>query len=102
MCRLPRRRVGLAARETFVFLILFATLYFVAFNVGAVLFAAIERWVPDAAFARFDAMQGIVRWGTAYILIALPVHLWMSRNHAPRGSQTVTGSPRRWIAGSPT
>lgn len=75
----PRRSVGLAAREAFIFLMLFATLYFVAFNVGAVLFAAIERWIPDPAFSRWDAHLASIRWGTAYILIGLPVHLWMSR-----------------------
>jgi hypothetical protein len=82
----PKRRVGLAARETFLQLVLFATLYFVAYNVGAVLFAAIERWIPDRAIPRWASYLGMIRWGTAYILIGLPVHLWVSRIAARAGA----------------
>jgi hypothetical protein len=43
----PRRRPYLSAREAFLYLVMFVTLYVTAFNVGVVLFEAIERWVPD-------------------------------------------------------
>jgi hypothetical protein len=43
----PQRRAYLSAREAFLYLVLFVTLYTSAFNVGAMLFQFIERWLPD-------------------------------------------------------
>src|SRR5438128_189439 len=45
----PRRRTYLSAREAFLYLVLFVTLYVTAFNVGTLLFQFIERWLPDPA-----------------------------------------------------
>ena len=47
----PRRRTQLSAREAFLYLVMFVTLYLTAFNVGAILFQLIERWLPDPAVA---------------------------------------------------
>src|SRR5262245_9798682 len=43
----PRRRAYLSARETFFYLVLFATLYTSAISAGQILFLLIERWLPD-------------------------------------------------------
>src|SRR6185295_12639743 len=50
----PRRRPYLSARETFLYLVLFATLYTTAYDVGQILFALIERWLPDPVSGPYD------------------------------------------------
>ena len=76
----PRRRPHVSAREAFLYLVLFATLYITAFDVGVVLFHLIDRALPDPARARFgeDFAAG-ARAGTAGLLIAFPVYLALSR-----------------------
>lgn len=79
----PRRRVALSAREAFLYLLVFATLYLVAYHVGVVLFGTIEMRLPDAAAPAASAVLGawrdLMRWGAATILIAFPVYLYASR-----------------------
>lgn len=79
----PRRRTQMSAREAFLYLVLFVTLYVTAFNVGALLFQFIERWLPDPALSpgysgvdRFNARA--VRDSIAALLIAYPVFLYLS------------------------
>ena len=77
----PRRRPHVSAREAFLYLVLFATLYITAFDVGMVLFHLIDRALPDAARGRFvgDAATAGARAGTAGLVIAFPVFLALSR-----------------------
>jgi hypothetical protein len=79
----PRRRTHLSAREAFLYLVLFVTLYVTAFNVGALLFQFIERWLPDPAISpgssyvdRFNARA--VRDSIAALLIAYPAFVFLS------------------------
>lgn len=76
----PRRRPYLSAREAFLYLVLFATLYITAFNLGLVLFSCLDRWLPDAMakeYARRAAVEGI-RGGIAGLVIAFPIFLFVS------------------------
>ncbi len=98
---LPRRRVQVSAREAFLYLVLFATLYVVAFNAGAVGFALIERLLPDPMHARaWDSGLARLRWAAASLLIAFPVFLLCSRivtralAHEP---EKRTSGVRRWL-----
>ena len=77
----PRRQPYLSAREAFLYLVLFATLYVVAFNVGSVLFALIEWHWPDAArgLAGRLNLAGRVRFPTASLVTAFPIFLFVSR-----------------------
>lgn len=97
----PVRRVSVSAREAFVYLVLFATLYVVAFHAGAILFAAIERWLPDAAGGRtWEPWRQAVRWGAASILIAFPVFLHASRTigrSLARDPEKRSSGVRRWL-----
>src|SRR5262249_31669413 len=45
----PRPRPSLSAREAFMYLLLFTTLYIVAFNLGSLTFQFINRAFPDPA-----------------------------------------------------
>jgi Domain of unknown function (DUF5671) len=97
----PRRRVQTSAREAFLYLVMFATLYVVAFNAGALLFAWIERLFPDAA-AYGDWQNGLraVRGWTAGVLIAFPVYLWIARHIGQllaREPEKRGSAVRRWL-----
>ena len=101
----PRRRPYVSAREAFLYLVLFVTLYVTAYNVGALAFQFIERWLPDPALAlgRFGGDRFSVyaaRGAAAALLIAYPVFLALSafmgralrRDPAKRASQV-----RKWL-----
>ena len=72
----PRRRVSFSAREAFVYLVMFATLYIFTFDVGAILFALIETRLRDAAMAGQSAAPPMIRWALAGVITALPIFLW--------------------------
>ncbi|UHQ21683.1 DUF5671 domain-containing protein [Lysobacter sp. 5GHs7-4] len=77
----PKPRASLSAREAFLYLVLFATLYFVAFSLGSLLFDLINRMWPDAA-SGYDASAAILgpsmRWSVAALTIAFPVFAFVS------------------------
>lgn len=97
----PRRRVQTSAREAFLYLVMFATLYVVAFHVGALLFAAIERWLPDpATWDRWQSGLAGVRGSTAAVLIAFPVFLFVARHIGgilKREPEKRASGVRRWL-----
>ncbi len=96
----PRRRVYLSAREAFLYLVLFATLYTTAFNVGHVAFLLIERWMPDAVRARWASEVAGLRSALAGLLIAFPVFLILSRvigRRLAREPEARGSLVRRWL-----
>src|SRR5437762_1692920 len=96
---------GAAAREAFLYLVLFVTLYVTAFNVGALLFQFIERWLPDLAFTPGYAVQDrfsarAVRDSIAALLIGWPVYLFLSRvigGMLARDPEKRVSGVRRWL-----
>jgi hypothetical protein len=77
----PRRRPYLSAREAFLYLVLFATLYTTAFNVGVVLFKWIE-WLLQDPSLRWESARDVAqaaRGATAGLIIAFPIFLFLSR-----------------------
>jgi hypothetical protein len=78
----PRRRPYLSAREAFLYLVLFLTLYVSAVSLGALAFELIDRTFPDAleeAWARARSLSTI-RWSTAALMIAFPAYLLFARS----------------------
>jgi hypothetical protein len=73
----PKPRPYLSAKEAFLYLVLFTTLYLSAYHFGSLLFDFINRALPDPAdpAGRIDGM----RWSVASLLISFPVFLYMSR-----------------------
>jgi hypothetical protein len=72
----PRPRPYLSAREAFLYLLLFTALYVSAFNLGALAFAFLDRWLPDPAWNRSpDLFREAVRWSTANLIVAFPLYL---------------------------
>ena len=98
----PRPRPYLSAREAFLYLVMFASLYVWAVQLGSLLFDLVNHWLPDAADPPYQrAWQGrSMRWAVASILIAFPLFLYVSRLL----SREMAGSPvkrlsvvRRWL-----
>src|SRR5665213_1129593 len=50
----PRPRASLSARETFLYLVLFTSLYISVWNFGHLLFDFIDRYFPDVTQRRYD------------------------------------------------
>lgn len=98
----PKPRPYLSAREAFLYLVLFATLYLSAWHLGSLLFDLIERAWPDPADSPYVAISQArsMRWSTATLIIAFPVFLFV----AHRLGRELTLNPvkrlsavRRWL-----
>ncbi len=97
----PKRRPYLSAREAFLYLVLFLTLYISAYSFGSLLFQFISRAYPDiiAPYA-YDGTVDAIRWSTSALVIAFPVFLYVSwllqkaiaRDPGKRGSKI-----RKWL-----
>lgn len=94
----PRPRPYLSAREAFLYLLLFSTLFISAFNFGVILFELIEKAFPDPADTRFWPNQ--LRWSVSYVMVAFPIFLFLTvrlerelgKDPAKRGSKV-----RKWL-----
>jgi hypothetical protein len=98
----PRPRPYLSAREAFLYLLLFTTLYMSAFNLGSLLFALIDRQFADAAEIpqAAAATRAAIRWSISAIVVAFPVFLFLSRltSREMRSDPARRGSlVRRWL-----
>lgn len=80
----PRPRASLSAREAFLYLVLFSTLYFFAWNLGSLLFALLEHALPDPADAQWQVVRltGSIRWSISALVIAFPVFAFIARHLA--------------------
>jgi hypothetical protein len=97
----PRPRTSLSARDAFTYLLLFSTLYVVAFQFGRLIFQFINEAFPDPAarFAEASSREAI-RFSVSSLIVALPVFLYMSRlaNGGIAADPTKRLSPvRRWL-----
>lgn len=77
----PKPRPYLSAREAFLYLVLFATLYLTAYHLGSLLFDLINRAFPDPAMTEFGRQVGrSMRWSIASVIIAFPVFVYVARH----------------------
>jgi hypothetical protein len=97
----PAPKPALDARDAFIYLVLFSTLYLSAYNLGALVFRFIEMAFPDTA-GGIDPpyVRQAIRWSLASLLVAFPVFLYVSRV-ATRGIRQHparrTSKVRRWL-----
>jgi len=97
----PKRKPYVSAREAFMYLVMFTTLYVSAFNFGALLFSFINRAFPDTLNSYESADLTGIRFSVAAIIIAFPLFLWLStllmkaiaKDPAKRGSKI-----RKWLS----
>jgi hypothetical protein len=96
----PRAQPYLSAREAFLYLVLFTTLYYSAWHTGSLIFDLINVAFPDPAFDRYRGTDFSIRWSLASLIVAFPVFLYLSRvtsrevarDPSKRGSKV-----RRWL-----
>lgn len=98
----PRREPYLSAREAFLYLVLFLTLYITTVSFGSLLFAFVERTIPDVLQGMYERTGTLstIRTSTASLIITFPIFVLLSRllerglEHDPqkRGSKV-----RKWL-----
>lgn len=97
----PRPRASLSARDAFLYLVLFATLYYSAFHLGSLLFDLINHALPDPAENRaYAALGSSMRWSVASLLIAFPVFAFVARylsKELERAPIKRLSPVRRWL-----
>jgi hypothetical protein len=91
------------ARDAFLYLLTFVSLYTTVVSSIILLFDYINRLFPDAAFREYYADPGslaTIRWSMAAIIVAFPLFLFLSRfllkemrEHAEKALSEV----RRWL-----
>ena len=97
----PKPRPYLSAREAFLYLLLFATLYLSAYHLGSLLFDFINLLFPDAINP--DNARNLtqsMRWSVASLVIAFPVFLFVARhlgNDLARNPVKRLSAVRRWL-----
>lgn len=98
----PRPRAYLSAREAFLYLTLFVTLYLSAYHLGSLLFDLLNRALPDPADVGYkvDRLGDSIRFSVASLIIAFPAFLFLShllgkeqRSHPAKRLSVV----RRWL-----
>src|SRR5262245_61650780 len=100
----PRPRPYLDARDAFLYLLLFATLYTTAYHLGQLVFLLIDQVWPDPASLKYPQRQEFIRmamrFSIASLIVATPVFGYLSRltsrevrtDPAKRNSKV-----RRWL-----
>ncbi len=79
----PRPRPYLSARDAFLYLVLFTTLYLSAYHLGSLLFELINHVFPDPSVVRYgDTPAERMRWSVASLLVAFPVFVFVARRVA--------------------
>jgi hypothetical protein len=99
----PRARPYLSAREAFIYLVLFGTLYASAFNLGSLIFDFINRAFPDPSqsFESYDEFtRQSIRWSISWLIVAFPVFLylsWLTERDIARDPIKRASKVRRWL-----
>jgi len=98
----PRPKAYVSAKEAFLYLVLFSTLYISAYNLGRLVFSFIDRAFPDPAQVEeiIGYTNTAIRWSVSSLIIAFPVFLYVSRllSGAMRRDPTKRVSRvRRWL-----
>ncbi len=95
----PKRRPYLSAREAFLYLLLFVTLYISAWSFGSLLFDYVNKALPDPLQPYEDVTYSL-RQALAALIVAAPIYLGLSvflartlkRHPAKKGSKI-----RKWL-----
>ena len=75
----PKPKSYLSAREAFLYLLLFTTLWISAYNLGVLVFQFINQAFPDAAVRTFETWaRQEVRWALSSLIVSFPVFVYLS------------------------
>ncbi|MFZ2804343.1 MAG: DUF5671 domain-containing protein [Patescibacteria group bacterium] len=95
----PRRRPYLNAREAFLYLVMFLTLYISAVSFGTLLFQYINNWLPDALLGANTNLDAI-RFSTSSLIIAFPVFYfvsWLVAREIAKDPDKRSSKIRKWL-----
>lgn len=99
----PRARPYLSARDAFLYLVLFGTLYTSAYSLGSLIFDFINLGLPDPA-AGFDGrdeyVRASIRWSVSSLVVAFPVFMylsWMTERSIASDPARRASKVRRWL-----
>lgn len=97
----PKPRPSLSAKEAFLYLLMFSTLFFSAYHLGSLFFSFIDKAFPDPAssIGRLAFMDRI-RWAVSSLVIAFPIFLFVSSyigKQFSRNSIKRLSPVRRWL-----
>jgi uncharacterized protein DUF5671 len=74
----PRPRPYVSAREAFMYVVMFMTLYTTAWSLGNLVFEFIDRAFPDPAMRRSTEFSlAVIRWSVSSLVVACPVFLYV-------------------------
>jgi hypothetical protein len=96
----PRPRAQLSAREAFLYLLLFTTLYLSCYHLGSLSFDLINRAYRDPADRGFRLFGDSMRWSIAYLVIAFPVFVFLAHyigKDVARNPVKRLSPVRRWL-----
>jgi hypothetical protein len=97
----PRPKPYMSAREAFLYLVMFATLYTSAWALGSIFFTAINNAFPDATNPQsLSEFRDSLRWAIANLIVAFPIYAALAvstqraiaRDPARRASRV-----RKWL-----
>jgi hypothetical protein len=75
----PRPQPYESARDAFLYVVLFVTLYVSAFNLASLIFEFINRAFPDPASPiPRQSLLFAIRWSVASLIVAFPVYLFVA------------------------
>jgi hypothetical protein len=96
----PRPKAPLSARDTFLYLVMFAMLYLSAYNLATLLSQFINLAFPDAVLDQYQRPLDRIRWSTSSLLVAFPVFLfiswWISKDLKRDPTQRAS-AVRKWL-----
>ena len=98
----PRREPYVSAREAFLYLVLFLTLYISAVSFGTLLFTFVERAIPDVlqdVYTRANTLATTPST-TATLVITFPIFVLLSRwleGGLERDPQKQSSKVRKWL-----
>lgn len=96
----PRPKPYLSAREAFLYLLLFGTMYACASSLGTLLFQFIDLAFPEPSDAAKQVITDVIRWSVSWLVVVLPVFLYMSwytARDVRRDSSKHASKIRRWL-----
>src|SRR5262245_49012515 len=92
----PKPRPSLAARDTFLYFVLFATFLMASGGAFDVLFGFLNAWVkPTTGYVSYN-----VRTGLSVLMVAAPVYAyvyWLTVRDIARAPEKRESAPRRWL-----
>jgi len=92
----PRPKSHVSARDAFLYLVMFGTLYVSAYQLGNLIFQFINLAIPDDLdFGNREYVVASIRWSTSALMVAFPIFLYMTA-HITKG---VTADPMRRSSG---